>query len=56
MRRSSFFQKFGPWFIIVGLLMLVVTITICNGVRNDLEEQKRNELREEILQRQGETE
>lgn len=48
-------RKFGPWFLIAGLLLGVVIITICNGVRNDLEEQKRQELREEILQRQGET-
>lgn len=55
MIRTSFFRKFGSWFLISGLLLAVVVVTICSGVRNDLKEQKRNELREEILQRQGET-
>jgi len=50
-----FLQKFGPWFLICGLLLGVVVITICSGIRNDLEEQKRQELREKILQQQGET-
>jgi len=53
--RTSFFKKLGPWLLISGLLLVVVVVTICSGVRNDLEEEKRNKLREEILQRQGET-
>jgi hypothetical protein len=53
--RKTFLQKFGPWFLICGLLLGVVVITICSGVCNDLEDQKRQELRDEILQKQGET-
>jgi len=48
------FRKFGPWLIISGIVLLVVIAVMCSGVRNDLEEEKRNKLREEILQRQGE--
>jgi len=48
-------KKLGSWFMISAAFLLFVILVMCSGIKNTLEEEKQNELRKKMLQRQEET-